>query len=93
MIGNHNNLEELVKELQKKTDEIRAKLGGKKDFGELSESTRAELRLLYTEASRMAKEISKRTTDKKIIEEYENPYKDEKLKGIEPGCVLKTYFR
>ncbi len=72
MIGNHNtNLDELVKQLQKKTDEIRAKLGGKKDFGELPETLRSELRMLYTDAARMAKDISKRTTDKKLIEEYE----------------------
>ena len=91
MIGNHNNnLEELIKELQKKTEEIRAKLSGKKDFGELSESTRAELRLLYTDASRMAKEISKRTTDKKVIEEYENHAKFFAGRAQSLGSVMRA---
>ena len=65
-----NNLDELKQQLQGKVNEIRTKLNGKKDFNELPETLRQELRLLYTEAARMAKDVAKRATEQKQIEEY-----------------------
>ena len=64
------SLEELKKSLQEKVNEIRKKLAGKKDFNELPETLRQELRLLYTEAARMAKDVSKRVVEEKQLEEY-----------------------
>ena len=90
MIGNQAvNLDELKKKLQQKVDEIRAKQGGKKDFNEMPETLRQELRLLYTEAARMAKDITKRTTDSKIIEEYEAHAKFFTSRAQALGSVMK----
>ncbi len=90
MIGNQAvNLDDLKKKLQQKVDEIRTKQGGKKDFNEMPETLRQELRLLYTEAARMAKDIAKRTTDKKIIEEYEAHAKFFTSRAQALGSVMK----
>ena len=90
MIGAQNtNLEELKKKLQAKVDEIRGKLNGKKDFNELPETLRQELRLLYTEAARMAKDIAKRATDKKQIEEYDAHSKFFTNRAQALGSVMK----
>ncbi len=90
MIGNQAiNLEDLKKKLQQKIDEIRTKLGGKKDFNELPETLRQELRLLYTEAARMAKDIAKRATDKKMIEEYDGHSKYFTSRAQALGSVMK----
>ena len=90
MIGNQAvNLDDLKKKLQQKVDEIRAKQGGKKDFNEMPETLRQELRLLYTEAARMAKDVAKRTTDNKIIEEYEAHAKFFTSRAQALGSVMK----
>ena len=90
MIGNQaSNLDELQKKLQQKVDEIRAKQGGKKDFNEMPETLRQELRLLYTEAARMAKDVAKRATDKKMIEEYESHAKFFTSRAQALGSVMK----
>lgn len=90
MIGNQAvNLDDLKKKLQQKVDEIRAKQGGKKDFNEMPETLRQELRLLYTEAARMAKDITKRTTDQKVIEEYDAHAKFFTSRAQALGSVMK----
>ena len=82
-------LEELKQNLQLKVSQIRAKLGGKKDFNELPETLRQELRLLYTDSARMAKEISKRATDEKQIEEYTAHAKFFTSRAQALGSVMK----
>jgi transitional endoplasmic reticulum ATPase len=83
------NLDELKHSLQHKVDEIRTKLGGKKDFNELPETLRQELRLLYTEAARMAKDVSQRATDQKQIEEYTAHAKFFTSRAQALGSVMK----
>lgn len=87
---NTNNLEEQKQALYKKVAEIRAKLGGKTDFNELPDTLKQELRLLYTDAARIAKDISKRSTDQKQIEEYEAHFKFFTSRAQALGSVMKA---
>lgn len=88
-MSNKVNLDELKQKLQHSVDEIRTKLNGKKDFNELPETLRQELRLLYTDAARMAKDISQRATDQKQIEEYTAHAKFFTSRAQALGSVMK----
>ena len=88
-MSNKVNLDELKQKLQHSVDEIRVKLNGKKDFNELPETLRQELRLLYTDAARMAKDIAKRATEQKQIEEYTSHSKFFTSRAQALGSVMK----
>ena len=85
-----SNLDEQKLALQKTVDEIRKKLGGKTDFNELPDTLKQELRLLYTEAARISKDISKRSTDKKQIEEFDGHFKFFTSRAQALGSVMKA---
>lgn len=87
--SNSVNLDQLKQDLQGKVNEIRTKLGGKKDFNELPDTLKQELRLLYTESARLAKSISQRATDKNQIEEYSAHAKFFTSRAQALGSVMK----
>jgi SpoVK/Ycf46/Vps4 family AAA+-type ATPase len=69
------SIEELKKELNEVSLEIKSLLGGTKDKNSLDFDTRGKLGNKYVHAATLAKEIAERTTNEKEQEEFFNYYK------------------
>ena len=85
--NNASNLDEQKLALQTTVGEIRKKLGGKTDFNELPDTLKQELRLLYTEAARISKDIF--TAAPKVLEEFN---KTEYAARLKATGVITSYI-